>query len=79
MHSGSCRRLAGCAVVEFIHVVPPETNYLPVYSVEHIGNNDPHKCWTQHGRTTSKCKAYLLAFEVWLRYRKTHQRRVRVL
>lgn len=65
------------------HVVDPGVNYYPMYSVEYKPKANPFPgtpmAWAQHGITPHKKIARLLAFEVWLRYRKTHDRRVRVL
>lgn len=70
--------------MNLIHVTPPEVNYYPMYSVEYA----PEKsfaigtlpvAWSQFGLTHNKWHARALAFEVWLRYGRTHRRRVRVL
>lgn len=65
--------------MNLIHVTPPEVNYYPIYSVEYIAKDDPWNCWSQFARTHKKWHARALAFEVWLRYGRTHKRRVRVL
>lgn len=69
--------------MKLIHVTPPEVNYFPIYSVEYVEkvNPKPHlpECWNQHGRTNSKFIARILSLETWVRYGRTHKRRVRVL
>ena len=65
--------------MRFEHVIDPGLNYCPVYSVEYRRKRAIGEAWSQHARTNSKWEAYVLDFEVWLRYRKGHDRRVRVL
>lgn len=70
--------------MKMIHEVDPSVNYVPVYSVEYRPTFNPFEgtfpmAWAQHGRTTSKFMSQMLALEVWLRYGRNHERRVRVL
>lgn len=69
--------------MKFEHVTPPEVNYFPMYSIEYRPKHNPCPAfpvaWSQHALTPHKKLARVYAFEVWLRYRRTHRRRVRVL
>lgn len=65
--------------MKFIHVKDIGSNFYPMYSVEWLPKNSQHNCWNQHGLTSHKKVARLLAFEVWLRGRGRNHRRVRVL
>lgn len=67
---------------KFIHMVSPEFNYYPMYSVEFKARKNPTPGlpvpWTQFGLTNSKWRARFYGFEARLQH-PLHQHRTRVL